>query len=423
MADYKGIAYLRNKLESKRSRVLLRYKFYEMKNIAKDLDVSTPPEFQWMNSTLGWCGKAVDSMADRLVFNAFEEDNFDLTNIFQMNNPDVLFDNAILSALISSCCFVYISADDTGYPRLQVIDGGNATGILDPITGLLKEGYAVLERNDAGTPILEAWFTAGRTEYIRKGNSKTQVIKNSAPYPLLVPIIYRPDAVRPFGHSRISRACMKIMESALRTIKRSEISAEFYSFPQKYVTGLHEDAEPMEKWKATMSSLLTFTKDEDGDKPVLGQFTQQSMSPYTEQLRTFAALFAGETGLTLDDLGFVSDNPSSAEAIKASHETLRLTARKAQRTFGSGFLNVGYLAACLRDDFEYQRRQLYLTKPSWEPIFEPDAAMLSGMGDGIIKFNQAVPGYFNKDNIRGITGIEPSKLEYTEVAPVQQQNE
>lgn len=51
----------------------------------------------------------------------------------------------------------------------------------------------------------------------------------------------------------------------------------------------------------------------------------------------FAGLFAGETGLTLDDLGFVTDNPSSAEAIKASHENLRLIARKAQRTFGTGF--------------------------------------------------------------------------------------
>ena len=215
---------------------------------------------------------------------------------------------------------------------------------------------------------------------------------------------------------------MRIMEGALRTIKRSEIAAEFYSYPQKYVTGLSEDAEPMEKWKATMSSLLTFTKDEDGDKPTLGQFTQQSMSPYTEQLRTFASLFAGETGLTLDDLGFVSDNPSSAEAIKASHENLRLTARKAQRTFGSGFLNVGYLAACLRDDYAYQRRQLYLTKPSWEPIFEPDAAMLSSMGDGIIKVNQAVPGYFNQDNLRKLTGIEPSEMAtpIIEQAPIEE---
>ena len=423
MAEYKGVAYLRKKLVNKQHRVQTRYKFYEMKNIAKDLDISTPPEFRWMNSTLGWCGKAVDSLADRLVFHSFEEDNFDLMDIYKMNNPDVLFDNAVLSALISSCCFIYISADASGYPRLQVIDGGNATGIMDPITGLLTEGYAVLERDDYNNPILEAYFTSGKTEYIRKGQSRMQVIKNNVPYPLLVPIIYRPDAVRPFGHSRISRACMKIVEAALRTVKRSEISAEFYSFPQKYVTGLSEDAEPMEKWKATMSSLLTFTKDEDGEKPTLGQFTQQSMSPYTEQLRTFASLFAGETGLTLDDLGFVSDNPSSAEAIKASHENLRLTARKAQRTFGSGFLNAGYLAACLRDDYAYQRRQLYLTKPSWEPIFEPDAAMLSSMGDGVIKINQAVPGYFNTDNLRIMTGLEPSKLAETEVAPVQPEKE
>lgn len=204
---------------------------------------------------------------------------------------------------------------------------------------------------------------------------------------------------------------MKIMEGAMRTIKRSEISAEFYSFPQKYILGMDSDAEKMDKWRATISSLLRIDKDEDGDKPVVGQFTQQSMAPYMDQLRTFASLFAGETGLTTDDLGFVSDNPSSQEAIKASHENLRLTARKAQRNFSSGFLNVGYLAACLRDDYPYERQQLYLTKPVWEPIFEPDAATLSSIGDGVIKINQAIPGYFGEDNMRMITGIETSKLD------------
>lgn len=415
MSEYKGIAYLRRKLEAKRIRIDTRYKFYEMKNKAKDLQIVDQAELYWLSATLGWCGKAVDSLADRLIFHSFSDDNFNLTKIFRMNNPDVFFDSAILSALISSCCFVYISSDETGYPRLQVIDGASATGILDPITGLLTEGYAVLERDDQEKPIMEAYFTIGKTEIIRKGKSKTQVIKNNVPYPLLVPIIYRPDAKRPFGHSRISRACMKITESALRTIKRSEISAEFYSFPQKYVVGTSPDKDPIEKWKATISSFIEMTKDEDGDSPKMGQFAQQSMTPYIEQLKMFAALFAGETGLTVDDLGFVSDNPSSAEAIKASHENLRLTARKAQRNFGSGFLNVGYLAACLRDDYPYQRSQLYLTTPVWEPIFEPDAATLSGIGDGAIKVNQAVPGYFNSDNLRTLTGIEPSKLSVTVV--------
>lgn len=419
MATYKGIAYLRNKLETKRQRVLTRYQYYEMKNFVEDLKIAIPKELQHWTNALGWCGKAVDSIADRLVFREFEEDNFEINEIFKMNNPDVLFDSAVLSAVISSCCFIYISADASGYPRLQVIDGSNATGILDPITGLLTEGYAVLERDDTGSTRIEAYFTKGMTQIIRKGASTPQVIKNKAPYPLLVPIIYRPDAKRPFGHSRISRACMSIQNAAVRTIKRSEVSAEFYSFPQKYITGLSDDAEEMENWKASMSALLTFTKDEDGDRPTIGQFTQQSMGPYIDQLRMFAALFAGETGLTLDDLGFVTDNPSSADAIKASHENLRLTARKAQRTFGSGFLNAGYLAACLRDDYSFLRSQFYLTEAVWEPIFEPDASMLSSIGDGAIKINQAVPGYFNKDNLQNLTGIKPSKMESTNVAPVQ----
>lgn len=409
--DYKGIEYLRKKLNQKRTRVKLRYEYYEMKNIAKDISPMTPPSMKNLKSVLGWCAKSVDSLADRLVFREFKNDNFNLMEIFQMNNQDIFFDSAILSALISSCCFVYISADDEDFPRLQVIDGTNATGIIDPITNLLTEGYAVLDRDNYGRPSIEAYFTAGKTEIFRKNIKGSEIITNNCSYPLLVPVIYRPDAVRPFGHSRISRANMSIVNSALRTIKRSEISAEFYSFPQKYVVGLDPDADPLEKWKATMSSMLSFTKDEDGDSPTLGQFTQQSMSPYTEQLRTFASLFAGENGLTLDDLGFVSDNPSSAEAIKASHENLRLTARKAQRVFGSCLLNVGFLAACVRDDFPYRRRQLYLTKPVWEPIFEPDAAMLSTIGDGAVKINQAVPNYFNKDNLRDLTGIESSELD------------
>jgi hypothetical protein len=405
MADYRGVSYLRNKLNIKRPRVLLRYEYYDMKNDVRDFSKVIPRGFEWMRETLGWCSKAVDSMADRLVFNEFKNDTFNLNEIFQQNNKDIFFDNAVLSALISSCCFIYISKDDNGYPRLQVIDGANATGVLDETTGLLTEGYAVLDRDDYQQPTLEAYFTSEATWFHEIGGEEYS-IPNTAPYPLLVPIINRPDASRPFGHSRISRACMDIQQSALRTIKRSEISAEFYSFPQKYILGLSDSVEDtFDNYKATMSSFLSIGKDEDGDKATVGQFSQQSMSPYTEQLKTFASLFSGETGLTLDDLGFPSDNPSSAEAIKSAHENLRLEARKAQRTFGSGFLNVGYLSACLRDDYAFNRNSFYQTEPRWLPLFEPDTSMLSSIGDGAIKLNQAVDGYLNKDNLEDLTGI------------------
>ena len=69
-------------------------------------------------------------------------------------------------------------------------------------------------------------------------------------------------------------------------------------------------------------------------------------------------------------------------------------------------LNVGYLSACLRDDYSYLRSQFYETKAKWEPLFEADASALSVMGDGIIKINQSIPGYITGETVRDITGIK-----------------
>ncbi|WP_348923270.1 hypothetical protein [Enterococcus rotai] len=402
----KGIEYLRKKLDQRKPRVDMRYKQYAMKYTDRSTGITIPEKIrQQYQSVLGWCGKGVDSLADRLVFREFANDDFEVNEIFESNNPDVFFDSVVLSTLIASCSFVYISKGADESVRLQVIEASNATGIIDPITGLLTEGYAVLDRDEQGKATVEAYFSPGRTEIFYFGDLK-DTIPNELSYPLLVPIVHRPDAVRPFGRSRITRSGMYYQRYAKRTLERADVTAEFYSFPQKYVTGISSDAEPMDSWKAAVSAMLQFTDDDKGNSPKLGQFTTASMTPFTEQLKTAAAGFAGETGLTLDDLGFVSDNPSSVEAIKASHENLRLAGRKAQRSLGAGLLNVAYLAACLRDGEPYLRSQFSKTKPKWEPLFEADASALSLIGDGAIKLNQAIPQYITAEVLRDLTGIK-----------------
>lgn len=403
--EYVGIDFLKNYLNTKRIRVGKRYQYYEMKNLTFDFGISTPPELRFWNSCVGWCAKGVDALADRLDFAGFRDDVFGFDEIFTNNNKDVFFPSGILGALIASCSFIYISEDDSGYPRLQIINADDATGVINPTTGLLNEGYAVLERNKGMQPILEAYFKHEGIFFYESGRL-VDVREYAVKEPMLVPIVYRPDAKRPFGHSRISRTCMSLVGSALRTIKRSEISAEFYSFPQKYATGLDQDAEHMDKWSAAMSAMMRFSVNQDGQDHVkLGQFTQQSMSPHVEQLKMFASLFAGEVGLTLDDLGFPQSNPSSYEAIKASHENLRLTAKAAQRAFNVGILNAGYLAACIRDDYAYTRQQIAITTPIWLPPFRADVSMLGAIGDAIQKINSAYPEYLTEDKILEITGI------------------
>ena len=138
----KGIDYLRKKLNLHKERADLRYKQYSMKHNDSSIGITIPPQIRkHYRSVLGWCAKGVDSLADRLVFREFSNDNFELTEIFDANNPDVFFDSVVLSSLITSCSFVYISKGAGDIPRLQVIESNNATGVIDPITGLLTEGY------------------------------------------------------------------------------------------------------------------------------------------------------------------------------------------------------------------------------------------------------------------------------------------
>lgn len=359
---------------------------------------------------VGWIPKAVDALTNRLQFSSFGNDDEMMVNdIFMRNNRDVLFKTMFKGAIISSCDFVYITKNTDGTARLQVIDGYNATGVIDTSTMLLTEGYAVLERDSyTGQPTLEAYFTKGSTQYFKNGEPMGEIV-NNLDYPLLVPIIYNPDATRPFGRSLISDSLMKYVDDAKETMRLMSISAQFYSFPQKWVTGLDNDLENFDKWKMVMSAMMAFAKDEDGNSPTVGQFMQQSMSPYNDELKTLASMFSGETGLTLDDLGFTTSNPSSAEAIKATHESLRLMARSAQETFEVGIINVAFLAKSLENDFQFKRSEFANLKVRWKPVFEIDATMLSGIGDGAIKINQAVDGYFDKATLEDITGIEASK--------------
>lgn len=403
--EYVGIQFLKDRLTKKRIRIGTRYLFYEMKNATYDFGISSPPELRWWNSCVGWCAKGVDALADRLDFYGFKDDFFALNEIYLANNKDVLFPSGILGALIASCSFIYVSEDETGFPRLQIVNADDATGIINPSTGLLNEGYAVLERDAVKQPVMEAYFTHEGTYYYQNGklvDAREYRIKE----PLLVPLIFKPDAKRPFGHSRISRACMSYVSSAIRTIKRSEISAEFFSFPQKWVTGVDADAEKIDKWSAAMSALMKFTLNEDGQDHVkLGQFSQQSMTPHVDQFKMFASLFAGEVGLTLDDLGFPQSNPSSYDAIKASHENLRLTAKAAHKSFNVGILNAGYLAACIRDNYDYTRQQITVTTPMWLPPFQADVSMLGSIGDAIQKINSSLPDYLTEEKILEMTGI------------------
>ena len=97
-----------------------------------------------------------------------------------------------------------------------------------------------------------------------------------------------------------------------------------------------------------------------------------------------------------------------------------MIARKAQRTYGTAFANVGYVAASLRDGQPYSRALVADCKAKWMPVFEPDAAAITSIADGALKVNQAIPNYFDRNNLADLIGIEAGEIETAEAIGVEE---
>lgn len=360
--DMRVFRKLLGRLLAKQSRNKLRQEYYDQKVSFKDLGISVPPQLRSMESVLGWPAKTVDVLADRIQFERFvapgqEEDPFGLNEIAVENDFSNGFSQAVTSSLTHSCSFITVTHGDAtvGEPDILWIpkSAHAATGLWDNRRRALSAGLSVLS-NSNGSPEDMVLYLPEKTVYIRVGSNKKlyyDAVPNATGRVLMEPVIADADLRRPFGRSRISRAVMSLTDSAIRTIVRSEIGAEFFSAPQRYVTGADPDIfeSATERWSAVISRVLTIGRDEEGNLPQMGQFSQMSMQPHTDQLRQWAALLAAESQIPLDELGFPSDNPSSDSAIQSQRDPLRLAADRCIRGFQSSIHRLAVTSVMLRD--------------------------------------------------------------------------
>ena len=137
-----------------------------------------------------------------------------------------------------------------------------------------------------------------------------------------MPFVHNPSVEWEFGTSRITRPVISITQRAVRTLLRMEISAEFYSSPQRAVLGADESdfvdsatGQMKTGWEVTIGKLLALSRDDSGELPTIQQFQQATMQPHVDMIRSDAALFSGETGIPVDTLGVIHDNPSSESGV------------------------------------------------------------------------------------------------------------
>jgi len=383
---------LLNQLEARMPRNKLRADYYDAKYTLRNLNISIPPRFSTFESVLGWPAKAVDSLSRRCNLDGFvipdqSVQDLGISELWDANNMDIEASMAHDSALIHSCAFICTTIGDetAGEPPvlITVRDATSATGLWDNRKRALKAALSIVDRSD-GVPTQMVMYLPDRVITMTRDAvgypwSIDQRNHNLGRVPV-EPLVYRPRLAKPFGSSRISRPVMSLTDSALRTVVRSEIGAEFYTTPQRWALNFPQEAFADSGWQAIMGRIWTIeppSLDDNIDpafKPEVGQFPQATMQPHTDQLRQFATLFAGETSIPVSSLGIIQDNPSSAEALYASKEELVIEAEHADRVFGVGWCRAMRNAFMLANGLSEVPAELLKLRAKWRDPATPSKA-------------------------------------------------
>ena len=383
-------------LREKEPTVLDKYEYYNADNDIRDFGISIPKKMIGTRPGIGWASRAVNTLSDRVVFDGFANDTFGVNELLEEINGLVAIGKSKHDAFIGGCAFVGISDDvETGGKVLVPFTAMEATGVINQKTGLLKYGLAVTRwayprdkrfKRVMGPADYTLFYPNFTAVFIER--QLVSIIDNPTGRCLLQPITHRHSADRPFGKSRLTNTARRIIQEVGRLKRREEIAEEFYSTPQRYINGLAEGAKKDSGLDSSIGKVWAITKDDDGEKPEIGQLTQMSIKEFTEAKKDKARDFCAETALTLRNLGYETGNPSSSESLEAMSDDLRLEAVNSQTEMGEQIKQICITLRMAIDGINTVPDGLKAMVPAWKPIFRVDIA---GAGDAMFKLFEVMP--------------------------------
>lgn len=337
--------------------------YFEGKVRLKNLGSAVPPDLQDIETVVGWPGTTVEVLDERLDWLGWHSDvgnDFGLGDIYLDNALDLEAGQGHLDGLIYGTYFVTVGSGYEGEPSpLITIESpktmtGEWDGRIRRLSSALSiDGSDIDGRVNAATLYLP---NENITLYVKDGQWKVEDRdEHNAGRVLVAQGVNRPRAGDTAGRSEITRPIRAYTDAAVRTMLGMEVHREFYQAPQRYALGVDgsafadKDGNVKTGWEAVMGRMLALPRDEDGELPVVGQFAQSSPQPYLEQVRGLAQLVSGEAAIPSTYLGFYSENPTSADAIRAAEARLIKRAERRHASFGRTWREVGGLALLVRD--------------------------------------------------------------------------
>lgn len=342
-----------------------RSNYVDAKQVTRHLGIAIPPQLESVETVIGWPEKAVTGLEQRIDLDGFvvpggTAADFGLDSVWAANRLAVEATEAHTSALKYGVAFLAVMDEGYAQPVIRTLSPTNSTVLWDRNRRRAAAGLTVVKHDTVGMSQFILFLDYEVITCTRNGS--VWMVERS-PHRLgrcpVAVLPHRPSTEAPLGRSRVTQGVMSITDRAVRSLLRMEVSAEFYSTPQRAVLGADEsmfrDAEgnTVPKWTASVSRYLAvpLMEGEDGTEhqPDVKQFTQMTMQPHMDMVRSDAALFSGETSIPVNSLGVVHDNPASDAAMHTAFLDLDKSAERAHDSFGFGWVDAMQMAVQTRD--------------------------------------------------------------------------
>lgn len=302
---------------------------------------------------------AVTSLAERLRVTGFHRNGTtdpDLWAAWVRNDLDQLAPVAHREALTLGRSFALVWADKAGRSQVSIESARQTTVLRDPATrevlaGLKRwvaggRGHAVLYEADQITRYVSHKHVVDAAAMPPTAWDVAETIPNPLGTVPLVPLVNTDRLLDTDGRSELADL-LPLVDGLNKSLADLMVASEYFARPRRWATGVElivddetgEATNPFPEGNRMMIS--------EGHESKFGQLPAADLAAYESGVKVLLGQIMAVSALPAHYVGIFTDNPTSADSLRAAEASLAARAEARQATFGRAWEQVARLMAAI----------------------------------------------------------------------------
>lgn len=307
---------------------------------------------------------AVTALAERLRITGFTGDP-DLWTDWVRNDLDQTSGVAHREALLLGDAYLIVWADRFGRPRVTVESAKQVAVLTDPgsrqIVAALKRWEDKTRKSTEAVLYLADRIVLLRAEQVGAVTATGFKVVDELANPLgVVPVVNLRNTDRVLGDYGCSEVddLKPLVDALNKSLADMMVTSEYVGRPRRWATGIELTEAPVLNEDGEETGELTEVNPipegaramiSENDAAKFGQLASADLAGYEASVRVLLGQVMAVSTLPAHYVGVFTDNPASADALRAAEASLTARAEARQATFGRAWEQVARLMVAARD--------------------------------------------------------------------------